>query len=374
MSWHLRAYVIVLMALVTGGADATASRQERQEAGDRVVLVTIDGARTEEVFGGLDVEALKSTLKPGQRIEDTEQYRRFWAPTREERRRTLMPFVWGALVTAHGSIAGDATAGSAVRVRNRHWFSYPGYSEILLGEPHDDEVKSNDAIRNPHSSVLEGIRQRLNLPREQVATFASWGVFNQIVEHTEGATFVNAGLAPLVMDDVMHDADVRAMNLLQREIPAPWDVTRYDAITFRLAMKYLATVRPRVLYLAVGETDDFAHDGRYDRVLDAYARADGYLGELWAWLQAQPDYRGRTHLLITTDHGRGHTGADWRNHNANTPGSNEVWMAFASPRMAQRGIWRDHPPLSSSQIAATLASWMGVDWTAGRPNAGAPIR
>jgi len=371
MSWRLRACVTVVMCLVVGRALGVA---QRQEGADRVVLVTIDGARTEEVFGGVDVDVLRTTLKEGQRIEETELYRRFWAPTREERRRKLMPFVWGDFVTSLGSIAGDPEAGSVVRVRNRHWFSYPGYSEILLGEPYDDEVKSNDPIRNPHSSVLEGIRQRLDLPREQVATFASWGAFNQIVEHTEGATFVNAGPAPLVMNDAMHDADVQAMNVLQREIPPPWDVTRYDAMTFRLAMKYLATVHPRVLYLAVGETDDFAHDGRYDRVLEAYARTDGYLRELWAWLQAQPDYSGRTHLLITTDHGRGHTSADWRNHNAKTPGSNEVWMAFASPRMPQRGVWRDHAPLSSSQIAATLASWMGVDWNTGHPNAGMPIQ
>ena len=60
-----------------------------------------------------------------------------------------------------------------------------------------------------------------------------------------------------------------------------------------------------MLYLALGETDDWAHDGRYDRVLETYARTDDYLKQLWTWLQSQPEYRGRTHLLITTDHGRG---------------------------------------------------------------------
>ena len=28
------------------------------------------------------------------------------------------------------------------------------------------------------------------------------------------------------------------------------------------------------MYLALGETDDWAHDGRYDRVLETYARTD----------------------------------------------------------------------------------------------------
>src|SRR6185436_8599455 len=111
------------------------------------------------------------------------------------------------------------------------------------------------------------------------------------------------------------------------------------------------------VYLALGETDDWGHDGRYDKVLEAYARSDEYLKTLWTWLQSQPAYRGRTHLLITTDHGRGHTPKDWRDHGARVAGSDEVWIALVSPRLARRGEWTDSPPVSTSQIAATIASW-----------------
>jgi hypothetical protein len=45
-------------------------------------------------------------------------------------------------------------------------------------------------------------------------------------------------------------------------------------------------------------------------------------------------------------------------------------MAFVSPRMTRRGDWRGGPPLSTSQIAATLASWLGIDWNADHPTAG----
>jgi hypothetical protein len=358
---------VVVAALVA--QSESGARQGARDSGDNVVLVTIDGARTEEIFGGLDLAVLKSTLKDTQKLEDVGVYRRFWADSPEERRRKLMPFFW-TLVTEHGSIAGDARLGSRVRLGNRHWFSYPGYAEILSGEPRDAEIKSNDPIQNPHPTVLETIRARLGLPRDKVATFAGWAVFNQIVEHEKGATFVNAGAEDL---ESATD-DVRLMNALQKEAATPWDGTRFDTFTFRLAMTHLAIARPRVLYLALDETDDWAHDGRYDRLLEAYARTDDYLRELWQWLQSQPDYRGRTHLLITTDHGRGRTAKDWRNHGAKVDGAEDVWMAFASPRMAQRGPWRSAPPLSTSQVAATLASWMGLDWNAEHPKAGAPIR
>ena len=77
----------------------------------------------------------------------------------------MMPFLWNLMATG-GSIAGDQTVGSTVQLRNQLWFSYPGYAEILLGEPHDDTLKSNDPVRNPYTTVLERIREALNLPRE----------------------------------------------------------------------------------------------------------------------------------------------------------------------------------------------------------------
>ena len=98
-------------------------------------------------------------------MEDLPIYRRFWAESPQARREKLMPFFWKTLMAEHGSIAGNPALGSSVRLTNRHRFSYPGYSEILLGEAHDDEIKSNDPIRNPHTTVLEAMRERLRWPR-----------------------------------------------------------------------------------------------------------------------------------------------------------------------------------------------------------------
>jgi hypothetical protein len=370
--WAIGAICIAIAGLVTMRSEgASASQATGSSANDdRVVLVTLDGARIEEMFGGLDETIFRSTLQPNQKLEEQPTYKRFWATTPEERRRKLLPFFWGTLMAKHGSIAGDARLGSSVRLTNRHWFSYPGYAEILLGEAHDDTIKSNDAIRNPYSTVLEVIRERLKLPRERVATFASWSVFNQIAEHTEGATFVNAGMETYPGGD----AGLQALNAAQVETQPHWSDIRFDYFTLKFALAHMASARPRVLYLALDETDDWSHDGRYDRLLEAYARTDRYLEDLWTWLEAQPDYRGRTHLIITTDHGRGRTAADWRDHGAKIAGAEDTWIAFASPTMPARGPWKAHPPLATNQVAATIARWMGVDWNAIRPAAGKPIQ
>jgi hypothetical protein len=361
---------VVLLVLALAWATAPLRPQAPDPSRDALILITLDGARVEEMFGGLDRDILRSTLRETQVLEEHPLYQRFHAATAEQRRRRLMPFFWDELMTEHGSIAGNPRLNSSVTLGNQHRFSYPGYSEILVGEAHDDVITSNDRVHNPHVTVLEALRTHLGLTSAQVATFGSWEVFNEIVQHTPGAITVNAGYAAYDHPDPA----VRHLSDLQFHTPTPWNSVRHDVYTFRLAMAHLETARPRVLYLALGETDDWAHDGRYDRVLETFARTDTYLHELWTWLQAQPDYRGRTHILLTTDHGRGRTPADWRNHGAKVAGAEDVWIAFVSPHVARRGEWRDHPPLSTSQIAATLAAWMGVDWNAQRPRAGAPIR
>jgi hypothetical protein len=355
------AATLVVLALQPVGVGQTPS--------PAVVLVTLDGARVEEMFGGLDRAVLQSTLRASQRIEDQPVYRRFWADTPTARRQKLMPFFWGTLMQQHGSIAGNPALSSRAHLTNRHWFSYPGYAELLLGRAHDDTIASNDPVRNPYPTVLEFIRARGGLTQAQAAVFASWSVFDAIVEHTPGTLTINAGFQPYAEAGPA----TTALNTLQTETSTPWDSVRHDAYTFRFAMDHLARHRPRVLYLALGETDDWAHDGRYDRVLEAFARTDGYLRELWTWLESQPDYRGRTHLLVTTDHGRGRTTKDWRDHGKDVDGAGEVWMAFASPSMRRRGEWREHQPLTASQAAATMVAWMGLDWQAFDAGAGRPV-
>ena len=352
------------LALLTIGA-APAAQADRRN----VVLITLDGARADEIFGGLDVAVLRSTLDDNQRVEDSPVYKRFWAPDPAARREKLLPFFWRTLMREHGSIAGNQSLGSRVRLANRLWFSYPGYSEMLVGRARDDVITSNDPIQNPSRTVLEFLRQQTSAPKEGVAVFASWSVFNAISESRAGTIIINAGFEAYEHPD----ASVKALSRMQFETPTPWDTVRHDVYTARLAMAHLATYKPRVLYLALGETDDWAHDGRYDRVLDAFVRSDTILEDLWTWLQTQDEYRGRTSLLITTDHGRGRGREGWRNHGAKHAGSEDTWMALVSPLMSRRGEWRAHAPLEARQVAATLAQWMGIDWRAFDAQAAPPI-
>src|SRR5262249_62128777 len=85
---------LVALTVVVGvfGFTQSPHAQTARDNGDRVILVTIDGARTQEIFGGLDLDVFRSTLKNPTTIESSETYKKFWAASPEERRQRLMPF------------------------------------------------------------------------------------------------------------------------------------------------------------------------------------------------------------------------------------------------------------------------------------------
>src|SRR4029450_8099108 len=85
---------LLLLFTLTVGASEQAGAPGKTE---NVILITLDGARTQEVFGGLDVEVLKSKTKKGN-VEDTPLYKKYYAETAEKRREKLMPFFWGGLM------------------------------------------------------------------------------------------------------------------------------------------------------------------------------------------------------------------------------------------------------------------------------------
>ncbi|QQS49164.1 MAG: phosphoglyceromutase [Acidobacteriota bacterium] len=335
---------------------------------ENVILITLDGARTQEVFGGLDLEILKDKTRRG-KVEDSPLYKKFWAETAEERRMRLLPFFWGVLMKEHGSIAGNRALGSAVMTTNRMWFSYPGYSEILTGQARDDVINSNDRIRNPNPTVLEFLKRKLELDKNQVALFGSWDVFNWIGEREEGSITINAGHEPYDHPS----PEIRVMSELQNEKLSPWDSVRFDYFTFRFAMEHLKTYQPRVMHIALGETDDWAHGGDYSHTISSFHKNDRQLKELWEYLESSPKYRGKTSIIITIDHGRGKTIRDWTDHGEKVPEAQYIWMAFISPDSQLRGEWRNAETIYQNQVAATLCRFLNLDYSENNPKAGKPI-
>ncbi len=337
---------------------------------ERVIVISLDGVRTQEMFGGLDPTILQHVIGPKAKVEDHPLHKTFWRATREARREALMPFLWGTFLKQHGSIVGDHVAGSVMRLGNTHRFSYPGYAELMTGTPHDAVIDSNDNRRYPFETVLQFLRREFGVTREQVACFGSWDVFTSIASSTDDGVYTNAGYQAYDVPD----AGMQALSAAQFHTVPSWDTARYDHYTWQFAMDHLVRHQPRALWIGLDETDDWSHNKGYVRVIEYLHRFDGWLAKLWQLIETTPAFSGKTALMLVTDHGRGNTTADWHSHGKDVEGAQFVWAAVAAPNWPARGVWRaGHPPASQSQVAATVAALVGKDWRRASPGAGAPL-
>jgi len=349
------------LALLTLAA-ACFAQQPRTKTRN-IIFVMTDGLRWQDVFRGADPALL---TKQAGAVSDVDAIRRqFWRDTPAERRAALLPFLW-TVVAKNGQIYGNRDTGSDAYVTNGMNFSYPGYSEILCGFP-DPRIDSNDKNLNPNVSVLEWLNRKPAYT-DKIAAFGAWELFPFILNSGRSKLMVNAGYDPLPP----LTPRIEFLNRLKKETGI-WDAEPLDATTFHTTLEYFKLKKPRVLFLSLGDTDEWAHAGKYDLYLQSVRRFDQYVQELWETAQSMPEYRGATTLILAVDHGRGEAPIEWKSHGQKVPDSKYTWMAFLGPNTPPLGERTQIPAVTQSQVAATLAALLGEDYAAAAPNAGKPL-
>jgi Type I phosphodiesterase / nucleotide pyrophosphatase len=355
---------LLIFGLFLASFVAAAAQPAPATVAANVFVVTMDGMRWQEVFGGMAAEL--NDKERGGVADAKETERRFAAPTPDARRERLMPFLW-SVVARQGQVFGDPAAGSTARVTNGLRFSYPGYNELLAGFA-DPRIDSNDPVANPNVTVLEWLNKRPAFAGK-VAAFASWELLPWILNASRSGVMCNGDGPPVAQPATDRD---HLLNEFAADLPPYWGQTRFDAPTGLGALEYLRTRRPRVLYVMLGETDEWAHGRRYDLYLDAAQRNDRFIRRLWQTAQAMPEYANRTALIVTTDHGRGDTAKDWTSHGRDVPSAERIWIALMGPPVPARGV-RANTTVTQAQVAATIATLVGEDYLREQPKAAPPL-
>lgn len=349
----------LLCLLCLGLVQSYAAPQKKQKE-QRVIIVTIDGLRWQELFGGAEAELINnrkfvSNLKAAR---DT-----FWRPTREERRQAVFPFVWSH-IAKQGVMIGDRENGSMMQVANGMHFSYPGYNELLTGHPDDKRVNSNGLKPNPNVNVLE-VANKDKRYAGRILCYGSWNAFPYILNekrsHLEVTSDYRHSQAPEPTEiDKLIDE-------MKDQTPREWDSECYDVFTFQYAMEALRSRHPKVVYIGLGETDEYAHAGKYDKYLNSARVADQMIKKLWEYCQSDRFYRDRTTFIITCDHGRGQS-SRWTDHGRNIPGANQTWFMAFGAGVPAKGLLKGDS-FRTQQTAATIARCLGVDLSTEIPEA-----
>ncbi|WP_339724555.1 alkaline phosphatase family protein [uncultured Paraglaciecola sp.] len=351
-------------------------------AADNLLLVSIDGLRWQEVFRGyqddvLNLEDFKADKSAIQK--------QFFGDTPQEKRQKLLPFLW-QVISKQGILIGNRDNQSSMQLTNDLWFSYPGYNELLTGKA-DPNIDSNHASDNLNITFLEWLNTQPGF-KNQVAAFGSWDVFPAIINRTRSQIPINAGFESAAWDHL--SAKAKWLNELQQQIPSPWHNVRLDAFTAGFAQEYILAKQPKVIYLALGETDDFAHQGNYPEYLRGAKRADQFIANIWGLLQSMEQYRGKTNLVITVDHGRGNSAKTWQHHGSakavkgylnglnqykdGIPGADQVWLAALGPDVKQVLKSSDQKTdFTLNQVAATAIQLLNLNHRQFSPDIGQPL-
>lgn len=317
---------------------------------ENIFIITTDGFRWQELFSGADPMLIGNS----QFVEDTSiEKQLFWDQDPIERRRMLMPFFWNVIAKS-GQIYGNRLLGNKSNVANPYKISYPGYNEIFTGYI-DPFIIINYPKLNPNTNILEYLNNEEGFHGKVVA-FSSWNVFPFILNKQRNNLPVNSGWQNMVGEkgDSIYDL----INKVQDGIPVK-NNTRYDWLTYLNAKEYITQHHPRIVYIGLGETDEFAHEGHYDKYLEHANAVDKMIGDLWYFVQTQPFYRNKTTFIITTDHGRGNKVYNWSNHSLFTDGSAQTWLAMIGPGIEPLGEMKGKQQIYQKQIAATIANLLG---------------
>jgi hypothetical protein len=327
-----------------------------------LIIITLDGYRWQEVFTGADA-GLINNKKFTDHPKALKQ--KFWAGTPKKRRKKLMPFLWN-VVAKKGQIYGNRKPGNDVNVANPYWFSYPGYNEIFTGYP-DKRINSNSYPANPNTNVLEFINKQPDF-KGKVAAFASWDAFSRILNEKRSGFPVNDGYEDVKanLNGKPLTESQKELNFDQHNLPKIFGSERLDGSTYAIAREYLKVNHPRVFYIAFGDPDDFAHQGKYGSYLESAHYIDAMIRDLWNYLQSDSRYKNKTTLFITVDHGRGN-GSQWTSHGSSIKHANEIWFAVMGPDTPAKGVMKTKEQIYQKQFAQTMAHFLGLEFKADHP-------
>lgn len=327
----------VVAWLACGGRTATSLSSEDDRTPQpattdgRVVLVTIDGARWQDVFGGSD-PAIGGAPATG-----PEQ---------------VMPRTHELVATRGVALGADLPGCATVHTAGGSNVSLPGYTEIFTGRP--SQCLDNKCERVGRTVLDEASSAGIG----GVASIGSWRPLERAVSGGGAGVFVAEGrpwprTAPTsssTFDELVATGDHAD------PMPGHGDY-RPDEATAAIALEYFRREAPAFFHVGLGDTDEWAHRGDYRAYLAALLRADTLIGELADVIDKMGERGEATTVIVTPDHGRA---SNFIDHSMFRTESGRTFLLAFGRHVPVRGVACPRRDITLADIAPTIRVLLGL--------------
>lgn len=340
-----------------GGGAAETSLVEARASAKRVeetaaILIVLDGARWQEIFGGADpavgaprgFDVSKLTSGPA-----------------------LMPNLHD-LIEKRGVAIGADDHGEPIVASGPRYVSLPGYMEIFGGAP--SSCTDNECARTDKPTIVDDLRA-VSPSVGDVAIISSWPAIENAAAREPWKVVMSTGCKHGQNAGALRFDYSSSQLFWQSEEALPWpgeNDYRPDMLTAQIALKYLAKKRPRLLFIGLGDMDEYAHKNDYRDYIMSLQYADKVIGDVVKTLDGMGERGRKTTIFVTADHGRAD---DFRTH-GDSPESARVFLVAAGGDVPARGIVSPTKKHRLADIAPTMRTILGLPQRASE-GAGEPI-
>lgn len=133
-----------------------------------------------------------------------------------------------------------------------------------------------------------------------------------------------------------------------------------DELSLYIVRQLIRQVAPSFLWITMHDID-VAHAGAYSLYIEGIRRTDRLCAELWKLLEREPEYSGKTTLLILPDFGRDSDedagGNGFQHHRTGDAAARTTWLMAIGPAVRE-GVIYDRA-VESVDLVPTLGAMLG---------------
>ena len=270
----------------------------------KIVLITIDGTRWQDIYDGPTP------------LDYPRQY------TSQQ----LVPNLYKHFVSGGMAIGKESQA----LIKGPAHISMPSYLEIMRGYPSLDCL--NNYCRTNNKPTL------VNSFPHQSAVFAGWDTIAKVFDTQLAVTNIGKN----IRSDSWSRLGLPEHPVEQDDFES--NEYRPDLYTELSAIEYLKQEQPQFLWISLGDTDEWAHQGNVLMYWASLHMTDLFIGKLVEILDSN------TVFIICPDHGRSD---NFRDHGWDAA-SGRVWIMMRGPGIPNSGFVKYNRDVYLADIMSTV--------------------